>query len=326
MILSLRLLHFTKELQLIPKAITRSSQALQKVIQDFINGGFSSPTPDPTTYPTRGEATAQAKELQEITKFSQVIERSCEKIFSALSTLVVNLQEAEEKDGRMVNNDEFIADGICAVIANMTKILSLIQGNSRALLSAALFSPLQSSIGKHLTKDIRLELTMLVIRQLTNLGSEIAYRRNILEGIFYNLLEIIGGILLYSFAGSDKGAEKEELLVKLAVEETSWYLLRILEAILPIVTSSWKAIDGRLGDKSREKLKSVLIKGLFDDNKTEGKQGIVEVGERERRKNIMGFWGRLEGPGFSDNIAIVDSPFSRVLWELLGLDMLAGLP
>lgn len=315
---SLRLLHFVREPHLVSRTIAQSSQALRTVIQDFITGKLS--TPIYSAHLTRGATITQAKVSQGTTNFSQTVEKSCNRILSALSALVASSQ-GKKNDWTAVKNDEFIADGIGAVIKNMIVILSSIQKNSRELLSAALFPLPQISKGDSPVKDIRLELTMLLIRQLTNLDLTKAYQRNILEGTFYHLLEIISDVLLRSFMGASNSNGREELLTKIAVEETSWYLLRILEAVLPFMTSSLEAGDGKLENNARERLGSVLVKCIFNSEM----EGGQKAGGREQKGNDgVEFWKGLDISKFSSDTCITDTPFSRVLWELLGLDILAG--
>lgn len=316
--MSLRLLHFAREPHLISKTITQASEALQKVIEDFIHGRLS--TAVPPTHLTRGATATQEKELKEIASFSQIVERSSNKILSALSTLVVSLKGPGKDDGRAGANDQFITGGICAVVKSHVGILSLLHKNSIALLSATL-SPAPSTGISHI-KDVRLELTIVLIRQLKSLNTELDYQRNILEGIFYHILEISGGILLNSFIGASKGSDEAEILMKLAVEETSWYLLRILEVALPIVTCYMGFEDRKFEDKARERLKGMLIKSLFG-SKTD--EGGTAGGKRKKRENQeAGLWECLEGSRFCSDASIIESPFSRVLWDLLGLDILSS--
>lgn len=276
-------------------------------------------TPIPTIHFTRGATTAQMREAKEIASFSQTIERSSNKILSALSALVNSLQEPGREDSKAASK-QFITGGTCAVVKNFVEIVSSLHKNSMVLLSTTL-SP-QPSTGNHPIKDIRLELTMVLIGQLKSLNPELDYQRNILEGIFYHILEIIGGILQSSFVSTSVESDEAGVLVKLAVEESSWYLLRILEAALPIVNYSLGAENGKLEDKARERLKGMLIKGLFG-SKT-GKEEAVAKGKRKKESQEAGIWGYLEGSGFCDDDSIIESPFSRVLWDLLGLDVFSS--
>lgn len=296
------------------KTITRSSQALKKVIDDYIEGKLS--TPIPSTYITRGAVTAQAREAREIAGISQTVERSSSIILAALSKLVDSFQEPGKEDSKAAMSNQFIADGICAVVKNFVGILSSLHKNSMVLLSATLSAA--PSTGNLSIKDIRLELTMIIIRQLTSLNSKLDYQRNILEGTLYHILGITGGILLNSFANMSGGGDEAKIL-KLAVEETSWYLLRILEAALPIMACSLGTGDGKLEDKARKKLKSMLVKGLFG-SKTDGTAMTKEKQKKEER----GLWECLEGSRFCGDASIIESPFSRALWDILGLDVFSS--
>lgn len=213
-------------------------------------------------------------------------------------------------------SDQFITGGICAVVNHLVRILSSLQKSSMALLSANLSTA--PSTGNRPIKDIRLELTMVLIRQLTSLNPELCYQRNILEGTLYHLLGIAGGILSKSFTCAGGRSDEAEVL-KLAVEETSWYLLRILEATLPIVACSLGVRDGKLEDKARKKLKDMLVRGLFG-NKTD--EAAMATGKRKREEK--GLWECLERSRFCGDPSIIESPFSRALWDLLGLDMLSS--
>lgn len=213
-------------------------------------------------------------------------------------------------------SDQFITGGICAVINHLARILSSLQKSSMALLSATLSTARPT--GNRPIKDIRLELTMVLIRQLTSLNPESYYQRNILEGTLYHLLGITGGIISNSSACAAGGSDEAEIL-RLAVEETSWYLLRILEATLPIVACSLGVKDGKLEDKARNKLKGMLVRGLFG-NKTD--EAAMVKGKRKREEK--GLWECLEGSRFCGDPSIIESPFSRALWDLLGLDMLSS--
>lgn len=297
------------------KTITRSSQALKKVIDDYIKGKLS--TPIPSTYMTRGVATAQAREAKETASISQTVEKSSSIMLAALSKLVDSFQEPGKDGSKAATSDQFIADGICAVVKNFVGILSSLHKNSMVLLSAALSGA--PPTGNHPIKDIRLELTMVIIRQLTSLNPELDYQRNVLEGTLYHILGITGGILLNSFADMSGGSDEAKVLVKLAVEETSWYLLRILEAALPIVAYSLGAGDGKLEDKARKKLKSMLVKGLFGSRTNE-----TVIVKEKRKKEERGLWECLEGSKFCGDASIIESPFSRALWGILGLDMLSS--
>lgn len=300
---------------MISKAITQSSQALQKVIEDFVHGRLS--TPIPPAHLTRGATAIQVRQARETTIFSQTVERSCNRILYALSALVNRLQEPGRKDSK-VKSDQFITDGTCAVIKSLVEILSSLYKNSIALLS----STLSPSAGNYPVKDIRLELTTVLIQQLKSLNTELDYQRNILEGTFYHILEITGGILRNSFFNGSGEGDEAGVLVKLAVEESSWYLLRILEAALPIVNSSLGVGDGALEDKARGRLKCMLVKGLFG-NKTD--QEAVAEGKRKKEGNQeAGIWGYLEGSRFCGDASIIESPFSRLLWGLLGLDVFSS--
>lgn len=159
---------------------------------------------------------------------------------------------------------------------------------------------------------------MVLIRQLTSLNPELCYQRNILEGTLYHLLGVTGNILSNSFACAGGGSDKAEIL-KLAVEETSWYLLRILEATLPIVACPLGVRNGKLEDKARKKLKDMLVRGLFG-NKTD--EAVMAKGKRKREEK--GLWECLEESKFCGDPSIIESPFSRALWDLLGLDMLSS--
>lgn len=276
-------------------------------------------TPIHTAHFTRGATTAQMKEAKEIASFSQTVERSSNRILSALSVLVNSLQELGREDSKAASK-QFIIGGTCAVVKNLVEIISSLHKNSIVLLSTTL-SP-QLSMGNHLIKDIRLELTMVIIRQLKSLKLELDYQRNILEGIFYHILEIIGGILQRAFVSTSVEGDEAGVLVKLAVDESSWYLLRILEAALPIVNCSLGAGNGKLEDKSRERLKGILIKGLFGSKTKE--EDTMANGKRGGGNQEAGIWGYLEGSRFCDDDSAIESPFSRVLWDLLGLDVFSS--
>lgn len=296
------------------QTITRSSQALKRVIDDYIEGKLS--TPIHSAYITRGVATTQAREAKEIAGIPQTVERSSSIILAALSKLVDSFQEPGKEDNKAATNDQFIADGICVVVKNFVGILSSLHKNSMVLLSATLSAA--PPTGNRPIKDIRLELTMIIIRQLTNLNLELDYQRNILEGTLYHILEITGGILLNSFADVSGGSDEAKIL-RLAMEETSWYLLRILEATLPIMACSLRTGNGKLEDKARKKLKNMLVKGLFG-SKTDETAMAKGRGKEEKR----GLWECLEGSRFCGDASIIESPFSRALWDILGLDMFSS--
>lgn len=276
-------------------------------------------TPTPTAHFTRGAATTQAREVREIASFSQTIERSSNRILSALSALVSSLQEPRRVDCKAASK-QFITGGTCAVVKNFVEIISSLHKNSMVLLSTTLY-PL--STGNHPIKDIRLELTMVLIGQLKSLNTELDYQRNILEGIFYHILEIIGGILQGSFVSTSVKGDQAGILVKLAAEESSWYLLRILEVALPIVNCSLGAENGRLENKARERLKGMLIKGLFG-SKTDEEEAITKGKQKKEENQEAGVWGYLERSRFCDDDSVIESPFSRVLWDLLGLDVFSS--
>lgn len=316
---SLRLLQFTREPNLVPKSITQTSQALSNFIQDFINGKPS--TLIHSAHLTRGAATALTNERREVVSFSEAVENSCIKVLSALKPLADNLQEGDNVTG--ASNSEFIVAGIQAVIKTLVEILSSIYINTKALLSAAIYHTPTKSSGKSPIKDIRLELTTVLIRLLKGLNPAVDYQRNILEGTLYCLLEIIGGALSRTLTGPPTNNNVEaELLDALAVDETTWYLLRMVESILPVAGFQFGAGDRKLEGKSRERLRDVLIRGLFG-SKSEC-EGVKGQGGRKRGSEEKGFWKSLEGSGLRGHGSTVESPFLRALWELFGLDVLAA--
>jgi hypothetical protein len=311
LISSLYLLQFAREPHLVPISIEQTSQALYDVVQDFIDGKLTK-----AISPAAAELTCGTKESHEIEDISNIVGKTCAKAISSLGYLI-------EEGGKVIKsrNKEFLASGIGSVIQMLVRILSLIYKTTRRLLSEALYPT-----DKPATRDIRLELTTILVRLLKTLSAGEAYQRDILEGLFYRFLEIINGILSQSHLSYLDEDNEDMKVQRLAVEETSWYFLRIFQAALKVKDHTIEPEERKLERQAMERLKFILIDGIFG-----GTSNVVareDGGERKekgkRKKDDQeGFWESLETKQPGKNIMVTDSPFSNALWELLGFDMLA---
>lgn len=291
-----------------PKSLEQTSQALYDVVQDFIDGKLTKAiSPTELTYGT--------KESQEIEDISKIVGKTCDKAISSLGYLI--------EGGEIIKtrNKEFLASGIGSIIQMLVGILSLIYKTSRKLLSEGLYPK-----DKPATRDIRLELTTILVRLLKTLGAGKPYQRDILEGLFYRFLEIINGILSQpDLSYLDEGNE-DMMIQRLAVEETSWYFLRVFQAVLKVKDRTIEPGERKLERHAMERLKFILINGIFGG--TSNGAVMEDGGERKEKGKRKGggregFWESLETKQPSKNIMVTDSAFSNALWELLGFVMLA---
>ncbi|KAH8148331.1 uncharacterized protein LAJ45_07432 [Morchella importuna] len=309
LISSLYLLQFAREPHLVPRSIEQTSQALYDVVQDFIDGKLTKAiSPAELTYGT--------KESQEIEDISKIVGKTCDKAISSLGYLI-------EEGGKTINtrNKEFLASGIGSVIQMLVGILSLIYKTTRRLLSEGLYPT-----DKPATRDIRLELTTILVRLLKTLSAGKTYQRDILEGLFYRFLEIINGTLSQPDLSYLDEANEDMMVQRLAVEETSWYFLRVFQAVLKVKNHTIEPEERKLERQAMERLKFILIDGIFcgTSNVAVREDGGERKEKGKRKKDDReGFWESLETKQPSKNITVTDSAFSNALWELLGFDMLA---
>ncbi|KAL7268060.1 hypothetical protein RUND412_009328 [Rhizina undulata] len=296
---SLRLLHYAPTIALLSMAIKKTCKGLLEVVhysahEDQVRSRTFIRNLQAPSKQSR-EWILQEKEIQDL---CQAIEKTCTKLFSALSAL-------NKSEGQGDGSAPFTADAIVDIIDLFKGMLFSIHENTQALLLVYL------KPAHKVTKDLRVGTMNVLIRTLIKLDLNVKHEGNILEGIIYCLLEILGKLLQPQVTDeAEHVLNDQKAMEKLALEESSWYLLRILEALsseyyrctMSVTKEPNDLSESRdLGKRGRERLKEALLKGVFGG-----------TGSGPAENNALNS-GRTA--------VFVESAITRELWDLLGMEI-----
>ena len=217
------------------------------------------------------------------------------------------------------------------MIEALSGLMSCIHSNSRALVSNSIAHALPvgavaGCVERRDIKDLRPGVCAAIVKALQSLNPGAGgHEGNVLEGVMGFLLDAAGSILSSSFSGGAGGvADEKWQLEAAAVDETSWYLMSILRAVMPLYNC---LEEGALGQRGRQELKEVFMNSVFGvglGEKLQQAAGGLNSRKRKRdeQKEYVGVAGCAGGR--MGALDIVDSPFSRDLWNLMGWSVFPG--
>ncbi|EWC48164.1 hypothetical protein DRE_02268 [Drechslerella stenobrocha 248] len=179
------------------------------------------------------------------------------------------------------------------------------------------------------TRDIRTGVITTLQSFLCTLAvSPSDLQANVLEGAFYTILEAAGKCLCIP-ASPESGDREEHANKRMALQETSKYILELLKVTVPLyqshLASRPRAVDHtaahHLPDLAKQRFHDAVMKGLFGELKApewEDLRARARGGTKTGTKRKGDDWGGIE---LQDEFILVDEEgFANEVWKLLDLE------